>query len=97
MYISTNVNYWGFCSLFTSSFCFVLSYSTDLSLQNDVSGCVLNCSVTECYREYKSTEENLSSFSSPELVRGADYFGEDIISTLIFSTIELLLCSQILQ
>ncbi|XP_029410049.1 meiosis-specific kinetochore protein [Nannospalax galili] len=45
-----------------------------LSLQQDVSSCVLNCSDTESYREYKSIEENLSSFSSPELIRGSDYF-----------------------
>uniref|UniRef100_A0A8C6RM62 Meiotic kinetochore factor n=1 Tax=Nannospalax galili TaxID=1026970 RepID=A0A8C6RM62_NANGA len=53
---------------------FVLSYFTGLSLQQDVSSCVLNCSDTESYREYKSIEENLSSFSSPELIRGSDYF-----------------------
>ncbi|XP_012583197.1 PREDICTED: meiosis-specific kinetochore protein [Condylura cristata] len=34
---------------------------------------VLSCSVTDSYTEYRSSEERLSSFPSPELFRGADH------------------------
>ncbi|XP_020940403.1 meiosis-specific kinetochore protein [Sus scrofa] len=44
-----------------------------LSLQHDVSSSLLSYSVTDSYTEYKSSEESLSSFPSPELFRGSDY------------------------
>ncbi|KAM4869433.1 meiosis-specific kinetochore protein [Urocitellus parryii] len=45
-----------------------------LSLPCDVSSSLLSCSTTESYTEHKSIEEELDSFSSPELFRGSDYF-----------------------
>ncbi|XP_011360756.1 meiosis-specific kinetochore protein [Pteropus vampyrus] len=45
-----------------------------LSLQHDITSSILSYSVTDSYTERKSSEENLSSFSSPELFRGSDYF-----------------------
>ncbi|KAF6281018.1 meiotic kinetochore factor [Rhinolophus ferrumequinum] len=44
-----------------------------LSLQHNISSSLLSDSVTDSYTEYKSLEESLSSFSSPELFRGSDY------------------------
>ncbi|XP_024896373.1 meiosis-specific kinetochore protein [Pteropus alecto] len=44
-----------------------------LSLQHDITSSILSYSVTDSYTECKSSEENLSSFSSPELFRGSDY------------------------
>uniref|UniRef100_A0A8C3W0Q9 Meiotic kinetochore factor n=1 Tax=Catagonus wagneri TaxID=51154 RepID=A0A8C3W0Q9_9CETA len=44
-----------------------------LSLQHDISSSLLSYSVTDSYTEYKSSEESLSSFPSPELFRGSDY------------------------
>ncbi|KAF4014831.1 hypothetical protein G4228_006885 [Cervus hanglu yarkandensis] len=51
------------------------SSNTDsgLSLQHDISGSLLSYSFTDPSTEYKSSEENLSSFPSPELFRGSDY------------------------
>ncbi|XP_055404128.1 meiosis-specific kinetochore protein isoform X6 [Bubalus kerabau] len=46
---------------------------TGLSLQHDISGSLLSYSFTDSSTEYKSSEENLSSFPSPELFRGSDY------------------------
>ncbi|CAN0437165.1 unnamed protein product [Rangifer tarandus platyrhynchus] len=46
---------------------------TGLSLQHDISGSLLSYSFTDPSTEYKSSEENLSSFPSPELFRGSDY------------------------
>ncbi|EHB11175.1 hypothetical protein GW7_13763, partial [Heterocephalus glaber] len=43
------------------------------SLQHDISSSLLSYSVTESYTEFNSVEENLSSFSSPELFRGSNY------------------------
>ncbi|XP_013363099.1 PREDICTED: meiosis-specific kinetochore protein isoform X2 [Chinchilla lanigera] len=43
------------------------------SLQHDTSSSLLSYSATESYTEYNSVEENLSSFSSPELFRGSSY------------------------
>ncbi|XP_015973955.2 meiosis-specific kinetochore protein [Rousettus aegyptiacus] len=45
-----------------------------LSLQHDISSSILSYSVIDSYTGCKSFEENLSSFSSPELFRGSDYF-----------------------
>nr|XP_034493030.1 meiosis-specific kinetochore protein [Marmota flaviventris] len=54
------------------------SYNSELisglSLPCDVSSSLLSCSTTESYTEHKSIEEELDSFSSPELFRGSDYF-----------------------
>nr|XP_058917815.1 meiosis-specific kinetochore protein isoform X2 [Kogia breviceps] len=44
-----------------------------LSLQHDISSSLLSYSITDSYTEYKSFEESLSSFPSPELFRGSDY------------------------
>ncbi|KAF0878612.1 MEIKN protein, partial [Crocuta crocuta] len=44
-----------------------------LSLQHDISSSPLSHSFTDSYTEYKSFEESLSSFPSPELFRGSDY------------------------
>uniref|UniRef100_A0A8C2SCP6 Meiotic kinetochore factor n=1 Tax=Capra hircus TaxID=9925 RepID=A0A8C2SCP6_CAPHI len=46
---------------------------TGLSLQHDISGSLLSYSFTDSSTEYNSSEENLSSFPSPELFRGSDY------------------------
>ncbi|XP_052499441.1 meiosis-specific kinetochore protein [Budorcas taxicolor] len=46
---------------------------TGPSLQHDISGSLLSYSFTDSSTEYKSSEENLSSFPSPELFRGSDY------------------------
>nr|KAF6481058.1 meiotic kinetochore factor [Molossus molossus] len=43
------------------------------SSQHDISGSLLSYSDTDYYTEYKSFEENLSSFPSPELFRGSHY------------------------
>nr|XP_044637103.1 meiosis-specific kinetochore protein isoform X2 [Equus asinus] len=43
-----------------------------LSLQHDISSSLLSYSITDSYTEYKSFEESLSSFPSPELFRGSD-------------------------
>lgn len=64
-------------------------YSTGLSLQHDISSSILSYSVIDSYTGCKSFEENLSSFSSPELFRGSDYFGEKIISILNYSTLKI--------
>lgn len=65
----------------------MLVYSIGLSLQHDISGSLLSYSFTDSSTEYKSSEDNLSSFPSPELFRGSDYLGEKI-STLSCSSIE---------
>uniref|UniRef100_A0A8C9DT44 Meiotic kinetochore factor n=1 Tax=Prolemur simus TaxID=1328070 RepID=A0A8C9DT44_PROSS len=44
-----------------------------LSLQHDISSTLLSYSITDSYTGYKSVEESLSSFPSPELFRGSDY------------------------
>uniref|UniRef100_A0A8C6AFP2 Meiotic kinetochore factor n=1 Tax=Monodon monoceros TaxID=40151 RepID=A0A8C6AFP2_MONMO len=44
-----------------------------LSLQHDISSSLLSYSITDSYTEYKTFEESLSSFPSPELFRGSDY------------------------
>ncbi|XP_023370522.1 meiosis-specific kinetochore protein [Otolemur garnettii] len=44
-----------------------------LSLQHDISSSLLSYSITDPYTGYKSSEESLSSFPSPELFRGSDY------------------------
>ncbi|XP_051024129.1 meiosis-specific kinetochore protein [Acomys russatus] len=44
--------------------------SSGLTLEHDVSRCLLSCSDTESYT--RSMEESLGSFSSPELFRGSD-------------------------
>uniref|UniRef100_A0A8C6CUI4 Meiotic kinetochore factor n=1 Tax=Moschus moschiferus TaxID=68415 RepID=A0A8C6CUI4_MOSMO len=46
---------------------------TGLSLQHDISGSLLSYSFTDSSTEYNSSEENLSSFPSPELFRESDY------------------------
>ncbi|XP_019065398.1 meiosis-specific kinetochore protein [Fukomys damarensis] len=43
------------------------------SLQHDTCSPLLSYSVTESYTEFNSVEENLSTFSSPELFRGSNY------------------------
>uniref|UniRef100_A0A9L0RSN3 Meiotic kinetochore factor n=1 Tax=Equus caballus TaxID=9796 RepID=A0A9L0RSN3_HORSE len=43
-----------------------------LSLQHEISSSLLSYSITDSYTEYKSFEESLSSFPSPELFRGSD-------------------------
>nr|XP_054366609.1 meiosis-specific kinetochore protein [Mirounga angustirostris] len=44
-----------------------------LSVQHGISSSLLSYSFTDSYTEYKSFEESLSSFPSPELFRGSDY------------------------
>uniref|UniRef100_A0A8C5W859 Meiotic kinetochore factor n=1 Tax=Microcebus murinus TaxID=30608 RepID=A0A8C5W859_MICMU len=44
-----------------------------LSLQHDISSSLLSYSISESYTGYKSGEESLSSFPSPEVFRGSDY------------------------
>ncbi|XP_032482718.1 meiosis-specific kinetochore protein isoform X2 [Phocoena sinus] len=44
-----------------------------LSLQHDISSSLLSYSITDSYTEYKTFEESLSSFPSPELFRGSNY------------------------
>ncbi|KAM5212307.1 meiosis-specific kinetochore protein [Hipposideros larvatus] len=46
---------------------------SELSLQHNSSSSLLSYSITDSYTEYKSSEESLRSFSSPELFRGSDY------------------------
>uniref|UniRef100_A0A8C9KL32 Meiotic kinetochore factor n=1 Tax=Panthera tigris altaica TaxID=74533 RepID=A0A8C9KL32_PANTA len=43
------------------------------SLQHEISSSLLSYSFTDSYTEYKSFEESLSSFPSPEIFRGSDY------------------------
>ncbi|XP_042637314.1 meiosis-specific kinetochore protein [Orycteropus afer afer] len=44
-----------------------------LSLQDDISSSLQSDSITDSYTECNSYEESLSTFSSPELLRGPDY------------------------
>ncbi|XP_054550421.1 meiosis-specific kinetochore protein isoform X2 [Talpa occidentalis] len=44
-----------------------------LSWQHNASTSLLSYSITDSYTEYKSSEESLSSFPSPELFRGSDH------------------------
>ncbi|XP_019497710.1 PREDICTED: meiosis-specific kinetochore protein [Hipposideros armiger] len=46
---------------------------SEVSLQHNSSSSLLSYSITDSYTEYKSSEESLRSFSSPELFRGSDY------------------------
>ncbi|XP_053423386.1 meiosis-specific kinetochore protein [Nycticebus coucang] len=51
-----------------------------LSLQHDISSSLLSYSITDPYIGYKSSEESLSSFPSPELFRGSDYLDWDCLN-----------------